>query len=49
MVKLTNPRLRRIDVVSNNLYDFTYLTELNLMRDGDSSQNLKVWVSSPQM
>ncbi len=43
-----NQRLRRVDVVSNNSYDFTYLTGLNF-EDGDSSQNLKVWVSSPEM
>ncbi len=46
MLKLTNPRLRRTKVVGYSQYDFTLLTELNF-EDGDSSQNLKVWVSSP--
>ena len=43
-----NPRLRRVNVNSNTRFDFTELTELNF-EDGDSSQNLKVWVSSPEM
>ncbi len=48
MLKQINPRLSTSKVVSYNQLDFTCLTELNF-EDGNSSQNLKVWVSSPWM
>ena len=48
MLKQTNQMLRRVSIVSNILHDFTCLTELNF-EDGDSSQSLKGWVSSPEM
>jgi hypothetical protein len=47
-VELGDKRLVRVNVIGNNHYDFIYLTILNF-EDGDSSQNLKVWVSSPWM
>ncbi len=45
MLMKINPGLRRTKVVGYSQYDFTLLTELNF-EDGDSSPNLKVWVSS---
>jgi len=48
MLTQRNSRLMKSRIVSYNLYEFTYLTELNFGR-GNSSLGLKLKVSLPQM
>ena len=45
MLKLTSPKLRRSYITSDSRRGFTCLTELNLLEECDSSQNLKFWAS----
>ena len=44
-----NPSEASKFVRMSNLHSFKNHKELNLMEDGDSSPNLKIWVSSPLM